>query len=92
MINGNLRDYIQTQSDMFFNVDGYRSVIIESLLSRIHARYINVDDFIIEFGLGENFLDVFTFLFDSDNFDRIMAYGSKCFEKVSSMESTSKLN
>jgi hypothetical protein len=83
MIDGNLRDYIQTQSDLFFDVDGYRSVIIESLLSRIHARYINAEDFRLEFGLSEDFIDVFTFLFDSNNLDRIMAYGKKCFESRS---------
>lgn len=61
MIVGNLRDYIQTQSNLFFDVDGYRSVIdvdgyrsviIESLLSRIHARYIKAEEFRIEFGLS----------------------------------------
>lgn len=52
MIDGNLRDYIQTQSNLFFDVDGYRSVIIESLLSRIHARYIKAEEFRIEFGLS----------------------------------------
>ena len=81
MIDGNLRDYIQTQSDLFFDVDGYRSVIIESLLSRIHARYINAEEFRIEFGLSEDFMEVFTFLFDSSNLESIMAYGRKCFEK-----------
>ena len=83
MIEGNLRDYIQTQSDLFFEVSGYRSVIIESLLSRIHARYINADDFIHEFGLSEDFMEVFTFLFDSNNLERISNYGRLCYQRVS---------
>ena len=62
MIDGNLKDYIQTQTDLFFDVDGYRSVIIESLLGQIHATYINVNDFMVEFGLGENFFDIFVFV------------------------------
>lgn len=78
-MEGNLKDYINTQSFLYFDVDKYRRQVMDLMFSRIHADVIKVEDFRIRFGLENNFFEIFMFLFDSENFGSIVEYGQECF-------------
>lgn len=88
-MEGNLKDYINTQSFLYFDVDKYRRQVMDLMFSRIHAEVIKVEDFRIRFGLENSFFEIFMFLFDGDNFGSIVEYGQECFDKslVTSMSS-----
>ena len=81
----NLRDYLTTQMEVFFDVSGYRSAILESLLKSFNARDINTQDFLAEFGLEDSFIIVFSFILDPNNFDRLVEYGNKCHTEKKTM-------
>ena len=49
-MEGNLKDYINTQSFLYFDVDKYRRQVMDLMFSRIHAEVIKVEDFRIRFG------------------------------------------
>ena len=88
-MEGNLKDYINTQSFLYFDVDKYRRQVMDLMFSRIHADVIKVEDFRIRFGLENSFFEIFMFLFDSENLGSIVEYGQECFNNslVSSMAS-----
>lgn len=88
-MEGNLKDYINTQSFLYFDVDKYRRQVMDFMFSRIHADVIKVEDFRIRFGLENSFFEIFMFLFDSENLGSIVEYGQECFNNslVSSMAS-----
>ena len=88
-MEGNLKDYINTQSFLYFDVDKYRRQVMDLMFSRIHADVIKVEDFRIRFGLENSFFEIFMFLFDSENLGSIVEYGQECFNNslVSSVAS-----
>ena len=88
-MEGNLKDYINTQSFLYFDVDKYRRQVMDLMFSRIHADVIKVEDFRIRFGLENSFFEIFMFLFDSENLGTIVEYGQECFNNslVSNMSS-----
>lgn len=80
-MEGNLKDYINTQSFLYFDVDKYRRQVMDLMFSRIHADVIKVEDFRVKFGLENSFFEIFMFLFDGDNLGSIVEYGQECFDK-----------
>ena len=88
-MEGNLKDYINTQSFLYFDVDKYRRQVMDLMFCRIHADVIKVEDFRIRFGLENSFFEIFMFLFDSENLGSIVEYGQECFNNslVSNMSS-----
>lgn len=82
-VEHNLSDYVIDMYSRFFDLTEGRYLALSMLLERLHAGFIDVEEFRSVFSMeGTGFFSILEYITQIDNQEKLKQYGEMCYQEA----------